>query len=152
MSYFPYAQVGAGVDGGECAAPITLGKWPSDVDALKARIDSFAVSTDLTVQACKTLSVTDRAAWAKFFAEWSTFAAKKTPLFGSANEWVTACSYSNTIGDWREKIAKSCSLSGPTTTTADPANTLKWIIGGAAVLGVVGLAYLYAPEIKALVR
>lgn len=146
-----FSSVG-GVDGGECDAPVKI-TWPSDVDHLKARINTVAEATDLGVVSCVGLSDNEKKAWGLFITEWRKFNAQKTPLFGSHGEWVTACTYAKTLDAWRKKLEKGCELPGPDEIEGTQvASAAKWIAGAAIVIGGVVALTIYAPEIKSALR
>lgn len=138
-----------GVDAGACDAPIKI-PWPSEVDDLKARINTVVEGMDIGVKHCPQLPPDERKAWEVFIAEWRTFNAKKTPTFGSYGDWVNACTYAKTIDAWRDKLLKYCTLPGPSKIEPPGAiNLVKWLTVGGIVLGGVLLLTIYAPEIKA---
>ncbi|HVH45009.1 MAG TPA: hypothetical protein VM925_21800 [Labilithrix sp.] len=129
-----------GVDGGECDAPVKF-PWPSDVDALKARVALQVDALDLGVKSCAGLTAEDRAAWELFVGTWRAFAKKETPVFGAYGEWVTACSYAHTVDAWREKIASKCSsVPGPNPIhgAETAASTVKWVSAAVLAVAVVG--------------
>lgn len=129
-------QIG-GVDGGECDQSFVI-TWPHSVDALKARLRVVAEAFDLGVLACPELPATDRAAWATFIAEFRAFAGKETPIFGSHNEWVTACSYAHTLDAWREKLATKCNVPGPAEIKGTDTSPIKWVAAAVIAVAVVG--------------
>lgn len=130
----------AGVDGGECDAPVKF-PWPSDVDTLKARIGLAVHALDAAIESsCAELSKEDRAEWDLFLAKWIPFAAKETPLIGSYGEWVSACSYSHTVDAWRTKLAGKCSsLPGPDPIRGADTSAVKWVGVAAAAVAVVAV-------------
>jgi hypothetical protein len=152
----PWPQIG-GVDGGECD-PGILPKvvWPSDVDRFKAQLDPLVRATNTSVEQCAGLSAADKQSWATFFAEWNTFAARKTPTFGSSNEWEHACSSARVVDGWRDKIQKTgCKVVGPEQIKgAEQEKTVdmvQLVAKSAVVVAGITLLIVYAPEIKAAV-
>lgn len=142
------APIVGGVDGGECDTPLKI-TWPSDVDHLKQRIGTIADDTNDGVQACLQISPEEKKAWNRFYAAWQAFAARKTPVFGSHGEWVTACTYSNTIEAWRDKLKKICDLPGPDSISGPNYQSVaRWASIAAIAIGGAIVLTLYAPEIK----
>lgn len=139
-----------GVDGGECDKLVFLGVWPSDVEALKARLHPQVVALDLAVDSATcSLSAEDRAAWGAFTAQWLEFYQRPVGTFGSYGEWTAACSWAHTIDAWREKLAQKCSaLPGPAPIKGADASaaTVKW-----ASIGLVAVAALAAIGVGAYV-
>jgi hypothetical protein len=135
-----------GVDGGECDKLVFFGVWPSDVDALKARLGPQVMALDLAVEGAScSLSPDDRRAWGAFMAQWLEFARKETPTFGSYGEWTSACSYAHTIDAWREKLASKCSdLPGPAKVPGaeSSAEVVKW--ASRAAIAVAAIAAIGA--------
>lgn len=137
------------LDGGECAEPFKV-TWPSQVDDFKLRMNGHALRINAAVQECPALPPSEKGAWNLFFQnEWKPFAARKTPLFGSYNEWQATCGYSREMDGWLAKIASFCAVPGPREVAGRDNTLLTWglpilAIGSLAVLGVV-----YAPTIKA---
>ncbi len=135
-----------GVDGGECDAPFKA-PFPSDVDALKARISAQVQALELGVASCKEFSSADRAAWSIWLTTWQVFAHKETPFFGSYGDWVTACSFGHTVDAWRSKLASACvSVPGPDPVKGVDTSSLKEVstalVAVAAVVGVLGVVYV----------
>lgn len=144
----------SGVDGGECDQLFAV-TWPSDVDHLKARLAFIADSMDAGVKACPNLPQAERNAWNQFLAQWRPFAAKKTPTFGSYNEWITACSNAHTIDALQVKLSPYCKLPGPGAikgANVETANALAGAIKYAGVaiaaLALVGGAVYLVGQVK----
>lgn len=137
-----------GVDGGECDQPLVV-TWPSDVDKLKARIDPIVGALDAGVKACKSLSAADQTSWAGTLAGWTAFMKESTPIFGSYNSWQTACSYAHTFDAWRARlVAEHCDVPGPSPINGVDTSVVKWLVGGAVILGLVVVAVKYAPLVR----
>ena len=143
-----------GIDGGECD-PTILPKvvWPSDVDRFKEQIDPLARATDVSIRQCAGLSLDDKREWGRFFASWEAFARRKTPTFGSANEWDHACASSRTIDAWRAKLKTStCLVTGPSevkgTESEKVFDAVRFATTGAVVIASIVTLIVYAPEIK----
>jgi len=144
------------IHAGECDYG-ALGKiiWPSDVDRFKTRIHGFFENMAAAVATCPSLPAGDRAAWARFAADWLPFRARPTPTFGSANEHEHACAFSATMDRWYEHLARYCTIPGAKPPTVAPkggdtAAIVRWAAIGAIAIGALGLLVLYAPEIKAI--
>lgn len=159
---YGYGTVFGSSDAGECDEFFKV-TWPSDVDALKARLAPLFDSLDQSVQACMGLSPADRAAWAAFYATWKIFKAKTTPTFGSANEWTTACGYSKNLDAWAAKVkATNCTLVGPDPNAIPNAankdakgredffSAIRYGATALAIVAGVGVLFYFGPEIKAL--
>lgn len=150
--YARAVEVG-GVDAGECEQ--FQFTWPSDVDNFKAQLDTIFDDTDASVADCPALPALERAAWRRFFGEWKTFRAEKTPTFGSSNKREQACAFSRRLDAERAKIQKFCTIIGPEQIAGGGTGAIdlvKWGVIGVAVVGSVVVLAMYAPEIKIGVR
>lgn len=122
--------------------------WPSDVDREKARIAGSWTALDGVVQSCAAVDVGTRAAWAADYKNWSDFAKRETPTFGSANEWDLTREWEQRLQDWQKKFqGMNCNLTTPIVQIAPETDTsaLKWI---AAAVIVGGAVYLLAPVVR----
>lgn len=140
----------AGVDAGECDAPLKI-TWPSDVENFKARLDPLFTATDTAVRGCFQMAPADRTAWQDFFAVWRSWMSKPVGIFGSHGEWVETCGFARTLDAWRTKIAAvNCAIVGPDEIEGNQKtiDLLKYgILGGVALAGA-GLAIAFLPELK----
>lgn len=143
----------SGVDGGECSADVLKITWPSQVDDFKARLAPIAQGIDASVKSCAALTQADRDSWSASFLAWTAFSQKKTPLFGSSNEWETACTWARTFDAWRSKLQQArCAIAGPNeiqTEKTNPVDLARWITYGVVAVTALGGLVLFAPEIKA---
>lgn len=150
----PWTSFG-GVDAGECSFPVTKITTPGYVDSFKARLDTLFDDTDTGVQACAGLAPADRTRWTAFYASWKVFAGTPSSLFGTSNLFDQACAFARQLDAWRETIAKTCTIPGPTHIESENAaanalvDVFKWVAVAGIGIGGVLLLMTYAPEIKA---
>lgn len=139
------AAFGCGRTIGDWAPVFT---WPSDVDREKQRIGGSWTALDAVVQSCAAVDVATKAAWGADYKNWSDFAQRETPWFGSANEWDLTREWERRLQDWQKKFqGMNCTLTTPIVQIAPEADTsaIKWI---AAAIIVAGGVYLLAPVVR----
>ena len=88
---------------------------PSDVRALKNRLDPFVTALDSAVSQCPKVDDATRSAWSAFVASWRSYFAAEDHFLTAGAEFNTGCDYEQTIAGWQRAIgALACGVPGPT--------------------------------------
>jgi hypothetical protein len=119
-----------------------LWAFPSEVRALKARVDPVVRSMDHTVATCAALPAAKRQAWQLFSNSWRIYFDGSVPFFESKGRFSEGEALQAQLHDWQESIGEFCTLDAPP--IAKPGGstleqTIKTVIIGGAVIAA-GLA------------
>lgn len=115
--------------------PDCPGDWhivtPSEVEALKARVQAAMASTDAAVAACGGhLSEADRGAWTLFYASWGQLRDQSSFLgFGAAGERQMVCAMVSQLEAWQAVIRGKCgggAIPGPNGDDIKPPAQNEW--------------------------
>ena len=126
---------------------------PSDVRALKTRVDPFVVSLDQSVADCKTLPDSVRSSWQAFSKAWRSFFDEDDSWLHTAAQMDQGEAYEQDVTRWQSMIAGyKCAPDAPLLTPTDPGGssddvgsprwqgTIKTMaIAGAIVAVVIGV-------------
>lgn len=124
---------------------------PSDVRALKNRVDPFVRALDASVAACPTLLASTRAGWEGFSSAWRTYMVEDDSWLHTAAQMDQGEAYEQDLGHWQDLLAQSkCGTSTPRITPTNPSTspedssrmhgTIKTVaIAGAVVAVALGL-------------
>jgi hypothetical protein len=126
---------------------------PSDVRALKTRVDPFVVALDQSVADCKTIPDGVRSAWQAFSKAWRSFVDEDDSWLHTAAQMDQGEAYEQDIARWQGMIATyKCAPDAPPITPTDPVGsgddlgsrrwqgTIKTVaIAGAIVAVVIGV-------------
>jgi hypothetical protein len=126
-----------------CSAPIQF-VTPSDVRALKTRLDPFVGALDAAIVTCGTADAATRHAWTAFLSSWRTYVASEDHFLTAGAEFNTGCDYETAIAGWQHTIgALACGVAGPSlpepsSRGADTAttNTVRTVAIAAGVVAV----------------
>jgi hypothetical protein len=124
---------------------------PSDVRALKTRVDPFVRALDASVAACATLPAETRKGWEGFSKAWRSFVDEDDSWLHTAAQMDQGEAYEADLGHWQDLLAQSkCGTSTPRVTPTNPTSspedtsrmhgTIKTVaIAGAVVAVALGL-------------
>ncbi len=116
---------------------------PSDVRALKLRLDPYVTALDGAIGACPSVDPTTRSAWTAFATSWRTYFNSEEHWLSSASEFNTGCEYQSAIAGWQRTIGSlACGVPGPTIAEPRPgsdtatATTVRTVAIAAGVITV----------------
>ena len=118
---------------------------PSDVRALKNRLDPTMRSLDMTVAQCTTVEAATGSAWADFSRAWRAYFNEDDSWLHTAAQMDAGEAYERQIADWQTLLARPCTLHTPqiTPSTTPPdahQDTIRTVaIAGAVIAVVVGI-------------
>src|SRR5437879_343906 len=101
---------------------ITVGSWvttPSDVRALKVRVNPYVWALDRTVLDCRTLDGATRLGWQAFSSAWRTYYDGDDSWLHASAQLDQGRTFEHDLQRWQDMIAGlSCTL--PTPRLEDP--------------------------------
>ncbi len=124
---------------------------PSDVRALKTRVDPFVRALDGSVASCGTLPPQTRAGWEGFSSAWRSYVVEDDSWLHTAAQMDQGEAYEQDLAHWQDLLAQSkCGTSTPRITPTNPSSgpedssrmhgTIKTVaIAGAVVAVALGL-------------
>jgi hypothetical protein len=124
---------------------------PSDVRALKTRVDPFVRAMDQAVAACATVPQATREGWGAFSAAWRTYFAEDDSWLHTAAQMDQGEAYEQDLAHWQDLLAQSkCGTATPRVSPTSPGltsndstrlqGTIKTVaIAGAVVAVALGL-------------
>ena len=118
---------------------------PSDVRALKVRLDPVVRSLDGTAGQCSTLDPATLTSWTDFSRAWRAYFDEEDSWLHTAAQMDAGEAYERQISDWQRLLATPCVLHTPqiTPSTTPPAasqDTIRTVaIAGAVIAVVVGI-------------
>lgn len=87
---------------------------PSDVRAIKTRLDPFVASLDGAISECPKVDSATREAWAGFITSWRTFVSSEEHFLTAASEFNMGCEYQSAIARWQRTLGTfACGVPGP---------------------------------------
>jgi hypothetical protein len=97
---------------------------PSDVRALKGRLDPYVVALDAAIAQCSSVDPATRDAWAAFAKSWRSYFAAEDHFLTAGAEFNTGCEYQGAIAGWQRTIgAFACGVPGPALAEPRPSGT-----------------------------
>ncbi len=115
--------------------------WPSDVRALKLRLDPSMRATDAAVATCTALEPGEKQAWQVFYLAWRVWFETPEPLLlGASPQWDNTKRIEAQLADWQAQLRQKCPIPGPIVEdeTKLDLSGLKWV---AAAVIVAAAAY-----------
>jgi hypothetical protein len=117
---------------------------PTDVRALKVRLDPYVVALDAAIAQCPKVDPATRDAWAAFSKAWRSYVAAEDHFLTAGAEFNAGCDYQTAIAGWQKTIgALACGVPGPAipeTKPSDPAATTTTVRTVAIAAGVIAAA------------
>lgn len=87
---------------------------PSDVRALKSRLDPFVVAVDAAVAQCPAIDAATRASWSAFVKSWRDYRDAEDHFLTAGAEFNTGCDFQTAIAGWQRTVGSfACGLPGP---------------------------------------
>ena len=139
----------------EAGAPFLRFVLPSDVRALKDRLNPFVASLDASIASCATVSAAKRASWADWRKAWAGFFAASEGFWSAGAEMDQGEAYEIDFRAWRDfMIAQRCAADAPAPTKtdapsgpgADTGETVRTVAIAAVILGALYLALQFSPR------
>lgn len=94
---------------------------PSDVRALKTRLDPFVGALDAAIVTCANVDTATRNAWTAFLRSWRAYVSTEEHFLTAGSEFNTGCEYETTIAGWQHTIgALACGVPGPSLPAPGP--------------------------------
>ena len=117
---------------------------PSDVRALKGRLDPYVTALDAAVTQCPSVDQATRDAWTAFAKSWRSYVAAEDHFLTAGAEFNAGCEYQSAIAGWQRTIGTfACGLPGPTLAEPRPngtdtatTNTVRTVAIAAGVIAV----------------
>jgi hypothetical protein len=118
---------------------------PSDVRALKTRLDPFVTALDSAITQCPQVDAATRDAWTAFVRSWRAYAASDDHFLTAGAEFNTGCEYQQAIAGWQKTIGGlACGVPGPSLPEPRPSGgdtaTTSTVRTVAIAAGVVAVA------------
>jgi hypothetical protein len=118
---------------------------PSDVRALKTRLDPFVVALDSAVVQCPKMDPATRDAWTAFRQSWRDYVAAEDHFLSAGAEFNAGCEYQTTIAGWQRTIGSlACGVPGPSLPEPRPSGgdsaTTSTVRTVAIAAGVIAVA------------
>lgn len=87
---------------------------PSDVRALKTRLDPYVVALDAAVGQCPKLDQATRDSWGAFAKSWRAYFGSEEHFLTAGAQFSAGCEYQSSISGWQRAIgAFACGVPGP---------------------------------------
>jgi hypothetical protein len=87
---------------------------PSDVRALKTRLDPFVGALDAAIVTCGNVDAATRTAWTAFLQSWRAYVTSEDHFLTAGAEFNTGCEYETTIAGWQHTVGGlACGVPGP---------------------------------------
>jgi len=118
---------------------------PSDVRALKTRLDPYVLALDAAVARCPKVDSATRDAWAAFSKSWRSYVDAEDHFLTAGAEFNAGCEYQTAIAGWQQTIGTiACGVPGPALPTPKPSGsdsaTTSTVRTVAIAAGVVAVA------------
>jgi hypothetical protein len=87
---------------------------PSDVRALKQRLDPYVVALDAAVAQCPKIDAATRDTWGAFTKSWRGYFDVEDHFLTAGAEFNNGCEYQSAIARWQQTIGTyACGVPGP---------------------------------------
>jgi hypothetical protein len=97
---------------------------PSDVRALKTRVDPFVRAIDRSVADCASLAAETRTGWEAFSRAWRAYFDEEDSWLHTAAQMDQGEAYEQDLAHWQDLLAHSkCGTSTPRITPTNPRST-----------------------------
>jgi hypothetical protein len=97
---------------------------PSDVRALKTRVDPFVRAMDRSVAECAALAAETRAGWEAFSLAWRAYVDEEDSWLHTAAQMDQGEAYEQDLAHWQDVLGHSkCGTSTPRITPTNPPST-----------------------------
>ena len=94
---------------------------PSDVRALKVRLDPYVTALDTSVAQCPSIDSGTRDAWSGFAKSWRDYVAAEDHFLSAGTEYSAGCDYETAIAGWQRTVGKfACGVPGPSIPVPQP--------------------------------
>jgi hypothetical protein len=118
---------------------------PSDVRALKQRLDPYVKALDGAVSQCAKVDPATRDAWGSFAQSWRAYFDAEDHFLSAGAEFNNGCEFQSAIAGWQRTIgALACGVAGPSLPEPKPSGgdsaTTSTVRTVAIAAGVIAVA------------